>query len=346
MKAPLPHAAARAAQAVAPANIAFIKYWGAADLDRAIPLNASLSMTLHCSVSRCELDPRPAPDDEVWLRADDGEAHPAPPGFSSRVCRHLDGLRGWSGRSDRFRVGAWNSFPTGAGLASSASGFAALTRAAMEAWDLDPDPETLSLLARGSGSGSAARSVLGGFVQWPGCEPAAGSEAGPSGFDPEGPAVQLAPASHWDLRDVIAIIDPTPKAISSRDGHRRAATSPHMEARLRTLPSRLGRARTAIRERDMEALGETIEEEAVELHLIAMSSRPPIFYWLPGTLEVMAEVRHLREDGVSAYFTIDAGPNVHVICPPESEDDVCRRLGSLAAVEGLIRDRVGSAGTP
>jgi len=346
VSSPLARAAVRAAQAVAPSNIAFIKYWGAADLDRAIPLNASLSMTLTRSVSQCDVEPVAAARDEVWLRTDEGEEEPAPEGFTDRVRRHLERLRSWSGRDDRFRVGAWNSFPTGAGLASSASGFAALTLAAMRAWELDPDSSTLSLLARRSGSGSAARSVLGGFVQWPCFRPPTGSAQETPVIDPEGPAVQLAPASHWDLRDVICIIDPTPKATSSRDGHRRAASSPHMSERLRILPSRFERVQRAIHDRDIATLGETIEEEAVELHLVAMSSRPPIFYWQPGTLEVMAEVGRLREDGVPAYFTIDAGPNVHVICPEESEQDVCRRLGSLAAVRRLIRDRVGDGGKP
>src|SRR6185295_13265009 len=137
----------------------------------------------------------------------------------------------------------------------------------------------LSRLARSSGSGSAARSVVGGYVQWPDGHADEG-EAGSY-------AVQIADADHWDLRDVIAVVEIGPKTVSSLDGHRRALTSPYYEIRQQLIPGRLEEVRRAIRERDLARLGPVLEEEAVDLHLIAMSSKPPIFYWSPGALAVL-----------------------------------------------------------
>src|SRR6185295_6534599 len=149
-------------------------------------------------------------------------------------------------------------------------------------------------------------------------------------------------ADHWDLRDVIAVVEIGPKTVSSLDGHRRALTSPYYEIRQQLIPGRLEEVRRAIRERDLARLGPVLEEEAVDLHLIAMSSRPPIFYWSPGTLGVLRAVREMRQEGLGAWATMDAGANVHVICDPEVEDDVVERLEELPVVGFVIRDSVGS----
>ncbi len=317
---------------VAPANLAFVKYWGAVDLERALPRNPSISMTLAACHSRCTVehlrDPR---RDEVLLRGVDGRLAPAPAAFAERVIRHLGQLRRSLGAGGSFRVATENSFPAAAGMASSASGFAALTLAVARALGRDPDERELSSLARLSGSGSAARSVMGGYVEWP---------AGDG--DDECYAVQLASHEHWDLRNVIAIVDSGAKKVSSRDGHRRAESSPYFERRQRALPGRLRTVREAISGRDLGALGPILEEDAIDLHLIAMSSRPPIFYWKPGTLAVLETVRDLRDEGVSCWSTMDAGPNVHVICPPEDEERVAATLQSLDVVLRVIRDRVGA----
>jgi diphosphomevalonate decarboxylase len=191
----------------------------------------------------------------------------------------------------------------------------------------------LSSLARQSGSGSAARSVFGGYVEWP----AGDSDASSDG----GHAVQLAPAEHWELCDVIAVVEIGPKAVPSREGHALAHTSPYLGKRLELLPSRLDKVRQAIAERDLTPLGPVLEEEAIDLHLIAMSSHPPIFYWSPGTVDVLRTVRELRQEGLEAWATMDAGANVHVICDPDSEDEVAERLGELSSVGFVIRDGVG-----
>lgn len=330
------------ATAIAPANIAFVKYWGAKDLERAIPLHPSISMTLDrcCSHSTVAFDEGSVDDaakgagqDSITLVDEAGAPAPTPPGFDRRIRRHLDLLRQWAGKEGSFRVATRNSFPAAAGMASSASGFSALTLAATKAMGIDLSEKESSILARRSGSGSAARSVLGGYVEWP--------APGQAVDDESCHAVSLAPASHWPLADVVALVETGPKEVSSLDGHRRAGTSPHFAARLELVPGRLAQVREAIQEKDVEKLGVVLEEDAIELHLVAMSSRPPIFYWKPASLTVLEAVRRWREEGIHAYSTMDAGANVHVICPLEESPAVAERLAALPGVDGVIEDRVG-----
>lgn len=320
----------------APSNIAFIKYWGALDLERALPVNPSFSMTLSKCTSRSSVELlAEGASDEIFLADEEGRLTQAPESFRGRIQTHLERLRGWGAERGRpsfgFRVATRNSFPAAAGLASSASGFAALTFGVTRALGFELSTKELSHLARRSGSGSASRSVLGGYVQWP------------TGEGEEGAyAHQVLPPEHWELADVIAVIETGAKKVSSLQGHRRASTSPHFPKRLELLPSRLEAIRRAVAQRDFGSFAPVLEEEAVELHLIAMSSRPPVFYWSPGTVEVLAAVRALRDDGLAVAATMDAGANVHVICPSETAGEVARRLAALPAVQRLIRDRVGT----
>lgn len=317
----------------APSNIALIKYWGAKDLDRAIPYAPSLSMTLGSCRTRTTVEFLDGADrsDEVFVADEDGTLQPADESFRTPVVQHLDRLRDWADRSGACRVATRNSFPSAAGIASSASGFAALTLAAARALGRTPDAAESSVLARRSGSGSAARSVQGGYVEWPRGD--------------EGTAAQLFAADHWDLRNVIAVVETEKKAVSSREGHRRAPTSPFFETRLDHLDRRLETVRSALQDRDMTTLGAAVETEGIELHIIAMSSQPPIYYWRPATLAVLEAVRDLRAAGVAAYATMDAGANVHVICPPDAEPQVAEQLGALPEVHYTIRDGVGGGPT-
>lgn len=320
------------ATALAAANIAFIKYWGIRDEERILPLNPSISMTLEACQSRCTAELVSGEGVEVLLAGDGGELSPAPDSFAAGVRNQVGRLSDWAGQPVAMRIAAYNNFPTGAGLASSAAGFTALTVAVLGAFGREVEPRELSVLARMSGSGSAARSVYGGYVEWPAGE-----------ADDQGHAVQLEPSEHWDLRNVIAIVDPTPKSVSSRAGHRAAPSSPYYARRQEELPGRLEIVREAIAGRDIERLGPVIEKDAVELHMVAMSSEPPIFYWQAGTLAVLEAARGLREQGARVFCTIDAGPNVHLICRPEDEGVVAERLESLDLVQYVIKDRVGGA---
>lgn len=347
------------ATAEAPANIAFIKYWGAREGSRALPLNRSISMTLESCRSTTTVEVLGDGRRHEILYADgDGPFGAAAGRFAERIRGHLAELLGWTGEAGLgLRVATRNSFPAGAGLASSASGFAALTVATLAALGHRPleriSPGELSSLARRSGSGSAARSVIGGFVEWPaeGDESKGEGNGGGDGGDgndgggtDDPRAAQVAPAGHWELADVIAVVEEGPKRVSSLEGHRRATTSPHYARRLELLPERLAAVRRAIRERDLARLGPVLEAEAIELHLIAMSSRPPIFYWQPATLAVLAAVRELRAPGLGldAWATMDAGANVHVICPFGQASEVAARLLRTAGVRRVLRDRVGT----
>ena len=219
----------------APSNIAFIKYWGAKDLARAIPVNPSLSMTLRSCFSRSTVEwLEEDGDHEIRWRAADGGLETAPPAFAERVRGHLDFLRKWSKAGGRFRIATENSFPSAAGMASSASGFSALTLAVLGALGRQVSVAEQSALARLSGSGSASRSVMGGYVEWP-----AAGDFGAMSSRAECYARQVATADHWDLRNVIAVVERGAKATSSLDGHSRARTSPYFRTRLRRLPGRL-----------------------------------------------------------------------------------------------------------
>jgi diphosphomevalonate decarboxylase len=320
----------------APANIAFIKYWGARALDRALPLNSSISMTLDTCVTLCTVETLGhGGQDEVWLAEPHGGFGSLSPEFDRRVREHLDRIRHWAGRTEAVRVATRNTFPTAGGLASSASGFAALTLATAGAFEKEASDAELSLLARRSGSGSASRSLFGGYVEW------AAPKGEAKADDDASYAKPLFDADHWELRDVIAVVEIGPKTISSLEGHRRALTSPYYSKRQELLPERLDKVRRAIRKRDLGALGPVLEEEAIDLHLIAMSSHPPVFYWSPGTIAVLRAVRELRQEGLAAWATMDAGANVHVICDPDAEDEVADRLEDLPAVGFVIRDGVG-----
>lgn len=320
-----------------PSNIAFIKYWGAEDLERAIPVNPSLSMTLRACYSRSTVEWLDEDGEhEIRWRAASGDFEDAPPAFASRVRAHFDYLRDWSKRGGRFHLATENSFPAAAGMASSASGFSALTLATIGALGLEVSPAEQSVLARRSGSGSAARSVMGGYVEWP-ASGEAGAASGARCY-----ARQVAGAEHWDLRNVIAVVEHGAKSTSSLDGHRRARSSPYFRTRQRQLPERFAAVRRALQACDLDRLGTLIEAEAIDLHCIAMTSEPPIFYWRPATLAVLAEVRAMRRVGVAAYGTMDAGANVHVICSPDSEAEVAARLGRLDVELSLIHDGVGA----
>jgi diphosphomevalonate decarboxylase len=238
----------RKSTVIAPSNIALIKYWGTRDLGETLPFNPSFSITLRECTSRTTVAPVDGPQDEVLMRGAGGQLESAAASFSEGVVRHLDRLRRWAGCEERFRIATENSFPMGAGMASSASGFAALALGFVASLGREIDDQTASRLARQSGSGSAARSVMGGYVEWPGD----GSE--------DGAARQVLPASHWDLRDVVAILDTAEKKVSSRAGHKLAETSPYFEARLRELDGRLAEVRQAVASRDFDRLSPVVEE--------------------------------------------------------------------------------------
>jgi diphosphomevalonate decarboxylase len=318
--------------AVAPANIAFIKYWGMRDATSTLPFNGSLSMNLDsCLTTTTVAFDAALDEDEVTLTLYGQPPQPATGSPRERVVAHLERIRALAGSTTRARVTSHNNFPSDAGIASSAAAFAALTLAAAAALDLPiiHDTRALSRLARQSGSGSASRSIPTGYVEWH------------SGTDETSIAETIAPPDHWELADVVAVVDPGAKKVGSAENHRKATTSPYFNTRLTEVPQRLALAREAILRRDLALLGRIMEEDAVSMHAVCMTQVPPSFYWNAGTMAVIHAVRGWRTEGLEAYFTIDAGANVHVICAGADRDELEHRLQQLAEVQFTLTNGPG-----
>jgi diphosphomevalonate decarboxylase len=309
------------AKALAHPNIAFIKYWGMEDEARRIPANDSISMNLGCLSTRTNVTyDTQLKEDTLTLNGD-----PVTGEGLLRVQRFLDCIRALVGKKLFAHVESENNFPIGAGLASSASGFAALTLAGTAALGLDLSERELSSLAR-FGSGSACRSIPGGFVEWR-TDPLTG----------ESYAESIAPADHWDLADCIAILSDAHKPVGSEAGMRLADTSPLQEARVLDSERRLDLCREAIINRDFEALAEVTELDSNMMHAVMMTSQPPLFYWLPESLALMEAVKDWQGEGLSVTTTLDAGPNVHVICTQDAEEGVLERLREFPGVMDVLR---------
>ena len=308
------------ARAIANPNIAFIKYWGNRDPDLRIPANGSISMNLAGLHTRTQVtfDPH-LQADQLTINGAEVQG----PGLQ-RVHLFLERVRQMADLELHARVVSSNNFPTGAGIASSASAFAALSLASSAAAGLELSTAELSRLAR-TGSGSAARSVPAGFVEW-----LAGQD------DESSYAVSIAPPEHWDLVDCIAIVSQTHKQTGSTVGHHLAGTSPLQTARVADATLRLERCRQAILECDFATFAEVVELDSNLMHAVMMTSNPALLYWQPATLAVMHAVRAWREQGLPACYTIDAGPNVHVLCLEAHAQEVSRRLAEIYGVHEVL----------
>jgi len=307
---------------VAHANLAFVKYWGKRDSALNIPLNNSISMNLSAARTTTTVEFDAALEEDAVLL----EGEPVSEAFAVRVSRHLDRLRELAGSPVKARVETHNSFPASTGFASSASGFAALTLAASTALSLDLSERQLSILAR-QGSGSACRSIPAGFVEW---------QAGTT--DGDSYAYAIASPEHWDIVDVAVLVTESAKQVPSSQGHLLALNSPFWEARQALLPERLERVRGAILQRDFHTFGCEIEAEAMSMHAIMLTSayerddawHSGIYYISPDTLELLIAVQRWRDEGLGVYFTLDAGPTVHLICPLAEAAVVQRAVQQIA----------------
>jgi diphosphomevalonate decarboxylase len=320
---------AHSATAKAPSNIAFVKYWGVADAALTIPYNESVSMNLDaCSTTTTVTFDDGLAQDEVAIAWYEQPLQPMSGRQYDRIVAQLDRVRARANIQTRARVTSANNFPADAGIASSASAFAALTLAAVAAAGLELDERELSILARQSGSGSACRSIPDGFVHWRN-----------DGTDAGSYAVSVALPDAWALADIVAVVDAGAKRVSSADNHARAASSPYFPVRLQEVPDRIAQTLLAIRDHDLGMLGAVCEADAVSMHVVAMTSVPPTFYWNPGTMAVVHALHRWRDEGLFAYFTMDAGANVHVICADADSAEVDRRLRELPEVQWTIVNR-------
>lgn len=311
------------ATAVASANIALAKYWGKADVGANLPAVPSLSLTL------AGLETETTVEFLANLATDvatlDGETLTDRP--LTRVSDMLDRVRAAAAITERAHVTSVNHFPTAAGLASSASGFAALALAATHAAGLGWSPGKLSALARQS-SASAARSLFEGYAALP----ARAEEA-----------VLVATRDHLPVEMLIAVTESGPKPVGSTEAMlSTAATSPLYEAWVKSAPEMYDRAVRAVRERQLPALGAVMEQSALTMHATMMAAAPAVIYWAPATLRVLRWLRDNREErGWLAYFTMDAGPHVKILCHTANADDVAGELLGVDGVREVIRCRPG-----
>ncbi len=303
--------------AIAPSNIAFIKYWGKKDEILRLPANTSISMNLSNLNTTTTVEfSKDFENDSVEINKSTTDA--------PRVIKFIDIIRKRANIIGKVKIVSENNFPTAGGLASSASGFAALTVAATTAAGLRLSEKELSILAR-IGSGSASRSIPDGFVEW---------HEGDSSDTSY--AESLYPADYWDIADVIAIIDEGKKDVPSTEGHKSAQSSIFFPDRMKNINNKIKNIKEAIRKKDFPQFGEIIEAEALEMHAVMLTSVPPLIYWQPATIRLMREVINWRREGLSVYFTIDAGPHLHLICQKKDERNVTKRLILIEEVEKTV----------
>ncbi len=309
------------ATAIAQPNIALIKYWGKRDLDRNLPAVGSISITLRDLYTRMRVafDERLAADALVLNDAPDDTMLP-------RLSACLDRIAGEA--RPRARIESTCNFPIAAGLASSASSFAALTVAAAAALGRSHDAGELARLA-GRASGSSARSLFGGFV-----------ELANAGEDIE--VANICEADAWPMTVVIAITETGPKPVGSSEAMEISRkTSPFYRSWIEQQPDDLAAARAAIAARDFEALKLVAEHNCLKMHSIMWASRPPVVYWNAATLHCLETVRRLQADGVPVFFTIDAGPQVKAVCLPEAAGEVAAALRAVGGVRDIMTTGLG-----
>ncbi len=308
------------ATAIACPNIAFIKYWGNRDEALRLPSNGSISMNLGWLKTRTRVSFKTGYSEDCLFI----NTQPETGAGLDRMRRFLDIVRQMAGIDLHAHVTSENDYPTGAGIASSAAAYAAMAVAASNALGLSLDESQLSRLAR-LGSGSACRSIPSGFVEWR-----------PSENDRDSYAFSIASPDHWDLVDCIALVNADHKAIGSTEGHARAVTSPLQETRVAGAPKRLDECRSALLTRDFDALAAVVELDSNLMHAVMITSSPPLLYWAPATVEIMRSVPVWRAEGIPACYTIDAGPNVHVICLSSYAGPVQARLNAIPGVSKVI----------
>lgn len=296
-------------------NIALVKYWGKAPRPGNVPASPSLSITLDglTTTTTVTLTGR---EDTVYL--DDR------PVADAKIAACLDNLR------RRFdippvEVRTRNDFPTAAGLASSASGFAALVTAVDAACALGLSAAVRSDLAR-QASASAARSIFGGYVVLE---------------EPEWQGRPLLEGGAWPLRVVVAVTSDTAKTTSSSEGMRASAASPFFSGWVDSTRDDFAAARFAVLERDFERLADVAEHSCLKMHGLMMATRPALLYWNPATLACIQRVRALRDQGVPVFFTVDAGPQVKAVCLPEAEAAVAAALQDVAGVQRILTAGLG-----
>ena len=311
--------------AISHPNIALIKYWGNKNQIFRIPVNGSISFNLNSLVTKTQVSfDSELTSDTLFINGQETTG----PGLD-RVVSFLNIVRELAGKQTFAKVISENNFPVGTGIASSASAFAALSLAASNAIGLNLTEKELSCLAR-RGSGSASRSIPEGFVEWL-----------PGEIDSDSYAISIAPANHWDLIDLVAVVTHEHKKVGSTAGHELADSSPLQKARVEDTSRRLDIVREAIKFRDFQAMADMIELDSNMMHAVMMTSRPGLMYWENTSITIMKNVQKWRASGLPVCYTLDAGPNVHVITTKNYLEDIYDKLASITGIKQIFKASVG-----
>lgn len=315
----------------ASSDIALVKYWGKKDEILRLPENGSVSIILDGLDTLTTVEfLEDLTEDQITIQ---GTKIDSKSREVRRVVKHLDRVRKLAKVDTKAKVVSENSFPRGTGLSSSGSGMAALTYASTKALGLDLSEKEISILAR-QASGTACRCSCGGFVEW------IDGDTSQTSY-----SYTIYKKDHWDIRDIVAVVDEGKKKISSSKGHTTAQSSPFFEVRQSRIKSKIEAVKQAIKDKDFTTLGKIIEAEALEFHSILLTSKTPLVLWYPGTLQVMAEVEKLRLEGIECYFTVNTGFNLHVLTLPKFEEEVKTRISNLSLVKKTLTAKVGGKPT-
>lgn len=308
-------------------NIALIKYWGKKNEELILPMNNSLSLTLDAFYTETEvIFSEELTEDRFYLDEQLQEQN-----ATKKISKFLDIARKKANTDLKATVISQNFVPTAAGLASSASGLAALAGACNEALHLELDDQALSRLAR-RGSGSACRSIFGGFAEWE------------KGSDDLSSYATQVPSDHFEdeLAMVFVLINDQKKDVSSRDGMRRTVeTSSFYQGWLDSVETDLFELKQAIQTKDFQKLGETMERNGLKMHGTTLAAKPPFTYWSADSLKAMQTVRDLRTSGIPCYFTMDAGPNVKVLVEKKNQTAVQAAFTELFSRQQVISAHAG-----
>ena len=302
-------------------NIAFLKYWGKKDVKLILPYNDSISLTLDRFYTDTSVDFDQSLDhDEIFV-----DEKPLTGSGVKRVKNVLDLVRHLSGISNFAKVQSTNHVPSTAGLASSASAFAALAAASTKAAGLNLSNRQLSIIAR-HGSGSASRSIFGGFVQWH-----AGHDDQSSYAEPIQENVD------WDINLITVLINTAQKKVSSTNGMQSVVeTSPFYPAWVKNAQADVKPMKTAILNQNLATLGELAEQSAMRMHATTFGAVPSFTYFQPQTLAILSAVRNMRKQGVECYSTVDAGPNVKIICASSDNEFIMHELNQIVSAKQLV----------
>ncbi|MAF83267.1 MAG: diphosphomevalonate decarboxylase [Gammaproteobacteria bacterium] len=317
------------ASAIAHPNVALIKYWGKRDIAENLPAVGSLSVTLGALSTETTVEFDPALKRDVLVL--NGHEQPLEQG---RLTACMDAFRALAGSDEYATVTSVNDFPTGAGLASSASGYAALVTAAAAALGLDQhesgsSPGSGLIDVARIGSGSAPRSLFGGVVLL--------------SIDEHGTNCrQLTAPAEWPLSVAVAVTTESKKNITSRDGMEQSRlTSPFYEEWIHSHADDLNAGIRCAEAHDFPALGKLAEHNCLKMHSVMMTTQPALLYWSPVTLACMYKVMSLRADGIPVFFTIDAGPQLKAVCLPDALATVTAALHDVPGVLRIIAGELG-----